>query len=171
MKPTASHRSNAKAGSEAGFTLTELVAGLLVASMLIVGLAEITRRYALTTVRAKEIASDIRTTRALKTFMLEFERIDPGSLELAPDRITASIGSDQVTATLALPQGKVRTLNLSGRQVIRDFTLPASSRFELTASGAISLLGDAGEPPLAIIAPARTAPSDCQFDAVIRDCR
>jgi hypothetical protein len=172
LKRIASRRhNNAKAESEAGFTLTELVAGLLVASMLIVGLADITRRYALTTVRVKDATADIRTARAVKGLMNELERIDPDSLTLSADRLTARAGSAEITVRLTPGQNGARRLEWSSPLISRTILLPAAARFALTPSGTITLLSAPGEPPLAIVTPVRTISFNCRFDTATRECR
>jgi hypothetical protein len=172
LKPIASRQlKRDRPSNEAGFTLTELVAGLLVASALVIGLAEITRRYVSTTVRVKDIAADIRAIRLLDSLMAELERVDPGTLELTADRVSARVGSKEITATLGLPQNGARALQWSSPSTTRTLSLPAAARFQRTPDGAIALLGLPEEPPLAVSYPMRTTPFDCQFDTVIRDCR
>ena len=172
MKRIASLRRKArKTDNEAGFTLTELVAGLLVASMLIVGLADITRRYALTTLRAKDTMSEIRTARVVNGLMSELDRIDPSSLDLTPDGLTARVGSAEITARLSSKPDGSRELQWSSPGATRVLRLPREARFELTGFGAIVLVATPGEPPLGIAMPYRTVPFDCQFDTVSRTCR
>jgi hypothetical protein len=172
LKPIASRKPKRhRSADEAGFTLTELVAGLLVASALVMGLAEITRRYVSTTVRVKDIAADMRTVRLLDGLMAELERVDPDTLELTSDRVTARLGSEEITATLTLAQNGARALQWSSPSITRTLPLPATARFQQTPDGAIVLFGLPEEPPLAVSYPMRTTPFDCQFDTVIRDCR
>ena len=85
---------------EAGFTLTELVAGLLVASMLLTGIVELTRRYATTSVRMQTTAENIANSRVLDAMMRSVERIDPGTLDVVPGRLSAEIGGDALTIDL-----------------------------------------------------------------------
>lgn len=174
MKPIASQPKTARSprlDGEAGFTLTEMVAGLLVASMLIVGLADITRRYALTTMRVRDAGSEVRTAQIVGGLFSELKRIDPDSLELSSNRIEATLGSRPITARLEPPSNGARLLQWSSPAINRTVRLPQTARFELTPLGAILLVADPAEPPLAIVTPVRTAPFDCQFDTVTRACR
>ncbi|MCF8508644.1 MAG: prepilin-type N-terminal cleavage/methylation domain-containing protein, partial [Hyphomonadaceae bacterium] len=56
---------------DAGFTMVELIAGLMVATLLIAGIVDIVRRYARTTGEVREAASDIRSARLLDAMMTE----------------------------------------------------------------------------------------------------
>jgi hypothetical protein len=139
--------------------------------MLIVGLAEITRRYTQTTVRLKEAAAEMRTERLLAGLMREFERADPGTLQVSPHRIAAEIGSREIHAELTPVPGGTLQLEWSSPAISRTLPMPRGAHFELTASGAIALEAAPDEPPLATATPLRTIPFDCEFDTVTRACR
>jgi hypothetical protein len=172
LKPTAPHRARgARPTSQAGFTLTELVAGLFVASMLIVGLADITRRYAVTTVRMKEAAGDVRSTILLQAMMTDLERADAESLQLTVDTVSARIGASEVFGALKSGKGGGATLEWSGPSGDRSIALKHPVRFEQTPYGAVLLIRKTDQTVMAFAKPTRTAPFDCQFDTVTRDCR
>lgn len=172
MKPTASRPRRTPANqAEAGFTLTELTVGLLVTSMLIVGLAEVTRRHTQTAVRTKQAAMDIRAIDFVSGLMGQFERVDPGSIEVTPARIAARLGSAEIRAELIANANGTRQFEWSSPTLQRSIPVPEGARFEETAFGAVVLLDPRLDLPLAIVTPRRTAPFDCRFDAVVRDCR
>ena len=60
---------------DAGFTMVEPIAGLLVATLLIAGVVDIVSRYALTTGEVREAASDIRSARLLDVMMTDTSRL------------------------------------------------------------------------------------------------
>ncbi len=171
MKRSASHRPNEATSNEAGFTLTEVVAALLVASMLIVGLADVTRRYALSSVRVKDAIADMRTNRLVASLMGELERADPDSLEVTPTRLFARIGSHEVRAELTTRADRQRWLEWTSPVITRSLRMPSAATFEMLPSGAVLLTAAKGEPPLAVVLPRRQTPFDCRFDTVSRDCR
>ena len=67
------------ADRDAGFTLVELIAGLLVASLLIAGIVDIVRQYATTTHRVRTIALDLRSRALADGLMAQLVRADPES--------------------------------------------------------------------------------------------
>lgn len=155
---------------DAGFTLTELIAGLLVASLLIAGIVDIVRRYARTTSEVREAAADIRSARLLDAMMDELVRLDPGSLRVSPQDISGAIGGAPVTARL-VREAKATRLDWSSPATTRSISLAEGARFSQDVSGAIMLTAGNDPIPLALVIPRRTLPFDCQFDTVSRVCR
>jgi len=155
---------------DAGFTLTELIAGLLVASLLLAGIVDIIRRYASTTVEVKTAASDIRDQRLLDAMMDELVRLDPGSLRLTPLEIEGAIGGTPVSARLTRDPDAMR-LQWSSPNLQRSLVLPTGATFSQLASGAIAVIAPETPTPLGLARPRRTLPFDCQFDTVSRTCR
>ncbi len=156
---------------EAGFTLTELVAGLLVASMLLTGIVELTRRYATTSVRMQTTAEDTANARVLDAMMRSIERIDPGTLDVGPGRVSGEIGGDALTIDLQRPAVGDTQIDWKGPGVNRTLSIGGQLRFALHPSGLILLESDDGEQTLASVRPMRDAPIDCRFDTVSRTCR
>lgn len=156
--------------AEAGFTLTEMVAALLVASMLMVGLGELTRRYATTMTRVRAIEIDRRSSGLLRDTLAELERADPDSVSVAPDRVSATIGGRDVDGRIDRGFGRGAVLHWSSARQVRDLQLPSDARFVLKA-GRVSLLSGDDTVPLASVRPLRDAPFDCQFDTISRECR
>ena len=156
--------------NDAGFTMVELIAGLMVANLLIAGIVDIVRRYARTTGEVREAASDIRSARLLDAMMTELARIDPGSLRLTAQSIDASIGGVAVTARL-VGEASATRFNWTSAATQRSISLAPGAKFEQLASGAIALTASGAPVPLAIAIPRRTLPFDCQFDTVSRVCR
>jgi hypothetical protein len=169
VPPTTRTRRNAD--SEAGFTLTELLAGLLVASMLIVGLADITRRYAQTMTRMKETSQELRATYATRALMADLERADPDSIEISSAKISARIGTSEIDARLTRTSDTRTSLKWKSPSGAREVILPGQVAFERLPHGAIILSVGKKLPPLAMAIPARTVHSDCQYDTVSRACR
>jgi prepilin-type N-terminal cleavage/methylation domain-containing protein len=163
--------NSAPPGDDAGFTLTELVAALFVAALLIAGLAEITHRYAQGAVRAKAAISEAQTSRTAQALMSRFERIDAGSLEMSSSRLRARRGDAVVEARIYQgPDGRQR-LDFSFPEVRRQIAVGPRAHFEQTASGAILLLTAPDAPPLAVVVPMRDTPFNCAFDPISRECR
>lgn len=159
-----------KQNGEAGFSLTELIAGLLVASLLIGGLVDIIRRYARTTDTVRTTAAELRTSHILEAVFHDVERIDPGSLSVSRDRIGGSIGNQPLKGDI-VTDTKLTLLRWSSSTVERSIVVPSGARFEQLPSGALALLIDSSATPLAVAFPRRTIPFDCQFDTVTRECR
>ncbi|MEY2758107.1 MAG: hypothetical protein RIR33_1885 [Pseudomonadota bacterium] len=155
---------------DAGFTLTELIAGLLVASLLLAGIVDIIRRYASTTVEVKAAATDIRDQRLLDAMMDELVRLDPGSLRLTPLQIDGAIGGAPVSARLTREPDAMR-LQWSSPNLQRSLVLPRGATFSQLPSGAIAVIAPETPTPLGLARPRRTLPFDCQFDTVSRTCR
>lgn len=171
MKRIASRRRHRpKVDPEAGFTLTELIVGLLVASMLIVGLVELTRRFAQTSGDVRETVADTRTNRSIDGLFAMLARVDPENLVVGADRVDARIGSLEVTIRLQThPEGV--TLDWQSPDLQRSIALPAGARFEQQPSGLILLRTPASSAPIAMATPRRELPFDCQFDTVTLECR
>jgi prepilin-type N-terminal cleavage/methylation domain-containing protein len=162
--------SNPSPPNDAGFTLTELIAGLLVASLLLAGIVDIVRRYARTTEDVREAAYDIRAARLLDAMMDELARLDPGSLRLSPQAISGTVGGTSVTGKL-IREADATRLEWSSPAIERTLSLPAGTTYVQHPSGAILVTAPREPVPLAIALPRRTLPFDCQFDTVSRECR
>jgi hypothetical protein len=163
--------SSGKADADAGFTLTELVAGLLVASMLIVGIADITRRYALTTARVKEAAAEVRTALLVQSLLADLERADPDSIEISADHLSAAVGQEKIEAKLVRTGKATEHLEWTSPRISRSIRLPAGARLETNDTGAIILRAGPDAPPLAMVLPRRSIPFNCKFDTLVRKCR
>ncbi len=171
MKRIASpRRRKAAIDSEAGFTLTELVVGLLVASLLIVGLVELTHRYGQTTGVVRTAVTEVRASRSIGSVLALLERADAGSLVVTSDQIEAKIGSDQVSARLE-PSASGLALEWRSAGLDRSIYVPTGSRFEQRPGGLIVLLAPNLQTPLAMAMPRRDLPFDCLFDTVTLECR
>lgn len=157
--------------NEAGFTLTELVAALLVASLLIAGLVDLTHRYATGSVRARTAIEAARASQVVQDLMSRFGRIDPESLEVTPTRAAGSIGGQPVEARLVGDGTGRRRLEWRSFELRRSVEIDPAARFDLGTTGVLRLLGPKGAPPLAVVAPKRNLKSDCEFDPLVRKCR
>jgi hypothetical protein len=117
--------------------------------MLIVGLVEITRRYATTSIRVKHAIEDTRATRLVQTLMNNLERADPETLRVTPTRVTAKVGAVDVAASLTqAPDGRT-TLTWDSVPVSRTIRLRFPARFELHGADTLHLVDASGGPPLA----------------------
>ncbi|MEY2757387.1 MAG: hypothetical protein RIR33_1165 [Pseudomonadota bacterium] len=154
---------------DAGFTLTELIAGLLVASLLIAGVVDIIRQYALTTQRVRVASVALRSHALVEGLMAQLARADPESLVVRDTEVRATIGTVPVSATLSRGPGAT-TFAWSGPGVARAITLPASVRFENPRPGVVTL-AQTDAPPIATVRTRRTQVYDCQFDTVSLTCR
>ena len=171
MKRIASpRRKKPTAHPEAGFTLTELIVGLLVASMLIVGLVELTRRYADTSGDIRSTVADARASRVLSGLFAMLERADPGTLVVTPDRVEARVGGKDVRIQL---EASSRGASLSWRSpdFQRSIDLPSGARFERRSDALVVLRIPGAEIPIAMATPRRNLPYDCLFDTVTLECR
>lgn len=157
--------------SESGFTLTEMVAGLLVASLVVTGIVELTGRYATTSVRIREATKAIAGDRALAAIAPMLERADPRSVQLSSDRIEARIGARTVTLELAQSTvtGSTIRIGLAGQE--RMVELASSVWFQLSPGGEIQIMRDDQSAPIVALRPKRDVPYDCQYDVVSRSCR
>jgi hypothetical protein len=138
--------------------------------MLIVGIADVTRRYAATTARVKEAAAEIRAGTLVQNLLADLERADPTSIRLSADSLSATVGMETIDARL-VSKGTSKVVEWSSPRVSRSVRLPMNARFERTASGAIVVRTQPGAPPLAIVLPRRSVPFDCKFDTVARACQ
>ena len=171
MKRIASpRRRKAAHNSDAGFTLTELVVGLLVGSLLIVGLVELTHRYGQTTSDVRETVVGVRAGRSVESMLTLLERADPGSLVVTSERIEAKIGADQVSARLQ-PSPSGLALEWSSPDLNRSIDVPLGAKFEQRPDGLILLVVPSSQTPIAMATPRRELPFDCQFDTVTLECR
>lgn len=188
MRPSPSHRAEPPDGAaappappadppDAAFTLTEMAASLVVAAMLVSGLAEITRQYARAFVDVRVELAATRSARIVQAELELIERADPDTLEVGTDRLAAALGGSELRIALRADRTAAwleRAVDDGdggvGVPVRRD--LPAAVyRFERAPDGAVRLWGRAGLPPLGVARPRREAPYDCRYDAVARRCR
>lgn len=163
-------RSQQRAPKDAGFTLTELIAGLLVASLLMAGLVDVIRRYARTTDHVRTTTSELRAAVLVDALFEDIERIDPGTLSIQPLAIHATQGGEPVGGQIVV-SGSTSELRWSAPRGSRVVRLPRGAHFLLLPWGAVAIFGEGGHPPIAIATPHRELPSDCQFDTVSRECR
>lgn len=171
MPPIASQRQSPRSEtSEAGFSLTELIAGLLVASLLVIGLIDITSRYARTASDIRSTVLDLRTDHLLHAMFSELERADPGSITLSSLELKAQVGGEEIVGRIETAPGG-RVLHWSSARQKRVFDLPQNAHFAETEDGIIQLTVSDQEPPVASVVPRRTIPFDCQFDTLSRKCR
>lgn len=171
MKRIASRRRRKpEVDPEAGFTLTEMIVGLLVASMLIVGLVELTRRFAQTSGDVRETVANTRTNRSIDGLFALLARADPEDLVVGPDRIEARIGSQEVKVRLQA-HSEGMTLDWQSPDLRRSLALPPGASFEQRPGGLILLRTPASSTPIAMARPRRELPFDCQFDTVTLECR
>lgn len=171
MPRTASlHSKRTQPTRDAGFSLTELIAGLLVASLLMAGLVEIIRRYARTTDTVRTTAAELRSTQVASGLLEDIERLDPGSLSVSRDRIEGMIGNNPLNAEIVASATQT-LLQWSSPRGERSVALPSGAHFQRLPSGAVALVTNDSSPPIALAYPRRTIPYDCQFDTVARECR
>lgn len=155
--------------SEAGFGLTELIAGLLVASLLIVGLIDVTRRVARVTHDMKTSADRTSDERILSMIFRAIERADPDSIKVEQQRIVATVGNDEIVGNLIVTREGV-FLDWKSPQLSRRFSLSGDSRFQGPVSGMVMLTVQGSSVPIAFATLRRTVPFDCMFDTIARDC-
>lgn len=169
MKSIASARLLPASRGEGGFTLTELVAALLVASLLVVGIAELTHRYARTFVRVKADQTAANDRRTLGALLSDLVRAEPETLVVSRTEIKARVGEQEIVGRIRQSYNHA-VLEWSSATQRRTMDLPRDAHFEKEAS-VVHLEGGAGGPPLAMVRIERDAPFDCQFDTIARACR
>jgi hypothetical protein len=152
-----------------------MAASLVVAAMLIGGLGEVTRQFASTMVRVRDALEETRDSRLVAASAEPLERARRGGLVVSASTIEAAIGVEAVRFELSL-SGAGRRLSwgvgdAGGPALRRTLTVGPDARFELGPDGAARLWVGADEPPLLVVLPRVTAPQDCAFDVVLRDCR
>lgn len=157
--------------SEAGFTLTELVAGLLVASMLLTGIVELTRRYATTSVRMQTASEEIADIRVLDAMMRSVERVDPGTLDISGVYLSGKIGGSDLRIEIRHIQSEKSQITWSGPGVERTLEVGGKLEFRSDKPGSVLLVTEGSQPPLVSVRAMRDAPFDCRFDTVSRTCR
>lgn len=156
---------------EAGFTLTELLAGLLVASMLIVGISQLTWRYAASSNRIRSEAGSIQDGRMISTLFADVDLADPDSLKVNASELSATVHGKPLTGRIKRISADKLVLEWSSPRLERTVDAPIGSAFEATPEGLVVLRSHPDQPPLAVAIPKRSIPADCQFDTVIRECR
>lgn len=161
---------------DAAFTLTEMAASLVVAAMLVSGLGEVTRQYARTIVRVRATLEEMPEMRLVQAEFAAIERAEPDGVSVAADAVAAEVGDERLRFELSFSSGDERRLSwetdgAGSLEVERFAPVDGQARFELGADGALRLWSAAGEPPLLVAVPKRTAPFDCRFDVVVRECR
>lgn len=154
---------------EAGFTLTELAAGLLIASLVIAGIAGLTRRYADTMVDVRTAGLSLRSDRMVNGLLHQFERVDAGSIRVRSDAAEGRRGATLVSATLDMDGEGARLVWKSGAYV-RHVDLGEPARFRLIGDRLLALETTSGE-PLATVLLALTLPADCSYDTLTGACR
>lgn len=155
---------------EAGFTLTELIVGLLVASILVIGLVELTRRYADTSGDIRSTVADARASRIVGGLFEALERADPGTLVVTPDRVEARIGGKDVRMQLEASSHGA-SLSWHSPDIQRSIDIPSGARFERRSDALVVLRVPGAEIPIAMATLRRDLPYDCQFDTVTLECR
>lgn len=161
---------SATPSGDAGFTLTELIAGLLVASLLMAGMIDIIRRYARTTDDVRDASQELRVANLADAFLADIERVDPGTLSVRPQELEGKLGGAPIRGQIVSSNGSA-LLQWMSPVASRVVPLPQDARFALLSSGDVAIVQGDGGPPLAIARPRRTLPFDCQFDTVSRECR
>jgi len=172
--------SDIAARDDAGFTLTEMAASLLVAAMLVSGLGEITRQFARTIVRTNADLQLTRASRIAGANFLALERAEPGAVSVTDMNVETATGAGltapfQMTVGVdgarTLTWGRTPSQPLGARDARRSITLPATARFEQNDAGVIRLWLSPDMPPLLVVDPRREAAFDCRYDVVARRCR
>jgi hypothetical protein len=148
--------------------MVELIAGLLIAALLVGGLVDIIRRYARTTDSVRTTAETMRDSQMAGALLAEIIRIDPETLSVTPRDVRGQIGDSELVGQLVRRDDRTE-LRWSSPLAERTIDLPKRVRFERQPSGAI-VLAD-GEHVIALALPRRTIPFNCQFDTVSRECR
>jgi len=133
-------------------------------------MVDIIRRYARTTEHVLTTTNELRATILADAFFSEIERIDPGTLSVEPVDLRAKLGGEPVSGQI-VPSGTTTALRWSSPVASRSINLPRGAHFVSFPSGAVAIVGEDGESPIAIAIPRRTLPFDCQFDTVSRECR
>ncbi|MGD2134112.1 MAG: hypothetical protein PVI23_15070 [Maricaulaceae bacterium] len=161
---------------DAAFTLTEMAASLVVAAMLISGLAEITRQYARTFVEVSSELAETRSARLAQARFEQLERADPDSIVVRPDQVAVELGGVPFSLRLTDDASGGRALEqvadeAAGSALAFALSLDETARFEQGVDQAIRLWSGEDRPPVVVVRPRREAPFDCRYDAVARRCR
>lgn len=170
MPAIASHPTEpSQRPKDAGFSLVELIAGLLVAALLVVGLGDIIRRYARTTETVRSSVAELRSEGLIGAVFQELERADPGSLSVSPVRLAAQIGNTSFSIVVS-SQADRSKVDLNTPRQNRQILLSEQVHFEKRSSGLVLLLAEDNS----VIATARLRrdlPFDCRFELALGTCR
>ncbi len=156
---------------EAGFTLTEMLVALAVASTLIVSVGQLLSVTARAYHRVTQSVETLRDYRSLDRFVSLLEAADSDRVEYAPSQLDLSRGAQSMLTITVLPDSEARlSLTHNGIVLERRYEgFPASEWAVSSQALTLSPLG--GGRPLVTFPLLREAPFDCRYDSVAKRCR
>ena len=156
---------------EAGFTLTEMLVALAVASTLIVSVGQLLSVTARAYHRVTQSVELLRDYRSLDRFMSLLEAADSDRVELEPSQIGLSRGAQSMLTITVVPDaGADLSLTHNGVVLERRYgSFPANEW--AGSSHAMTLISVGGGGGLVTLPLLREVPFDCRYDSVAKRCR
>jgi prepilin-type N-terminal cleavage/methylation domain-containing protein len=156
---------------EAGFTLTEMLVALAVASTLIVSVGQLLSVTARAYHRVTQSVETLREYRSLDRFVSLLEAADFERVEHAPSQLDLSRGA-QSTLTVTVSPDATTNLSLTHNGVALERRYDSFPANEWAGSShALTLTPLGGGRPLVTLPLLREAPFDCRYDSVAKRCR
>jgi prepilin-type N-terminal cleavage/methylation domain-containing protein len=156
---------------EAGFTLTEMLVALAVASTLIVSVGQLLSVTARAYHRVTQSVETLREYRSLDRFVSLLEAADFDRVEYAPSQLDLSRGAQSMLTIAVLPEtGASLELTHNGVALERHYAGTTASEWA-GSSQALTLTPVGGGDALVTLPLLREVPFDCRYDSVAKRCR
>lgn len=156
---------------QAGFTLTEMLVALAVASTLIVSVGQLLSVTARAYHRVTQSVETLREYRSLDRFVSLLEAADFDRVEHAPNQLDLSRGAQSMLTITALPEtGTSLALTHNGVALERRYAGTTVSEWA-RSSQALTLTSLGGGRTLVTVPLLREVPFDCRYDSVAKRCR
>jgi prepilin-type N-terminal cleavage/methylation domain-containing protein len=156
---------------EAGFTLTEMLVALAVASSLIVSVGQLLSVTARAYHRVTQSVETLRAYRSLDRFASLLEAADFDRVEHTPSQLVLNRGAQSTLTVTVLPDAEVAlALTHNGVALERRYAGILTSEWA-GSSQALTLTPLGGGRPFVTLPLLREAPFDCRYDSVAKRCR
>lgn len=157
--------------SQAGFTLTEMLVSLAVASLLIVSVGQMFALSMRAYGRVSDTVERVRDYRALDRWLSVLEAADPERIEAVDGetlRLVRGVQSD-LTMWFEEPGAVTVWLEHNGVTVRRDYPLSEAALMRIESG--VLRLSEGDERMIASAPMVREAPFNCRYDTVAKRCR
>ena len=157
--------------NQEGFTLTEMLVALAVASTLIVSVGQLLSLTARAYHRVTGSVETLREYRSLDRFLSLLEAADSDAGSLAPDALELRRGDYSVLQVALQPEGAA-TLSLTHNGVSLERDLVQIVAADWSFNDHVMTLASAQNNQLLIAFPrTREIPFNCRYDSVAKRCR
>ena len=157
--------------NQAGFTLTEMLVALAVASTLIVSVGQLLSLTARAYHRVTGSVEALREYRSLDRFLSLLEAADSDAGSLAPDELELRRGAGSVLRVTLQPEGAA-ALSLTHNGVSLERDLAQTEAAEWSLGDHVTTLASTQDHQVLIAFPrTREIPFNCRYDSVAKRCR